>query len=174
MQRAVSPQGRPVSTRRWRCPDPRLIVPPPAKQILKTQDIGSGPISVAGPASFASGDNVVDDAAIAQQSGVPGPRTVKEFTRDEQFSMFAITWLDHRDIAAYVRAEMADGSWGPWWPAEPIGETGPNGENGTELIYVEPTPRSRSPSSASTSSAPRRRPPRSTSTSPTRPPSTSR
>ena len=53
-------------------------------QILKTQDIGSGPIEVSqASASFASGDNVVvDDAAIAQQSGVPGPRTVKEFTRD--------------------------------------------------------------------------------------------
>ena len=110
-------------------------------QILKTQDIGSGPIEVSqASASFASGDNVVvDDAAIAQQSGVPGPRTVKEFTRDEQFSMFAITWLDHRDIAAYVRAEQPDGSWGPWWDAEPIGELGPNGENGTELLYVEPT-----------------------------------
>ncbi|GAB3695697.1 N-acetylmuramoyl-L-alanine amidase [Corynebacterium nasicanis] len=110
-------------------------------QILKTQDVGSGPIDVSNTsASFATGDNIViDDAAIAQQSGVPGPRTVKEFTRDEQFSMFAITWLDDRDLAAYVRAEMPDGSWGPWWDAEAIGETGPNGENGTELIYVEPT-----------------------------------
>ncbi|NLA57143.1 MAG: hypothetical protein GX859_12790 [Corynebacterium humireducens] len=110
-------------------------------RILQTQDIGSGPIEVSkASASFASGDNVlIDDAAIAAQSGVSGPRTVKEFSRDEQFSMFAVTWLDDRDIAAYVRAEMADGSWGPWWPAEPIGEKGPNGENGTELIYVEPT-----------------------------------
>ncbi|MDO5511267.1 N-acetylmuramoyl-L-alanine amidase [Corynebacterium sp.] len=110
-------------------------------QILKTQDIGSGPIEVSqATESFASGDNVlIDDAAIAAQSGVPGPRTVKEFSRDEQFSMFAITWLDHRDLAAFVRAEMPDGSWGPWWDAEAIGELGPNGENGTELLYVEPT-----------------------------------
>jgi len=110
-------------------------------QILKTQDAGSGPVEVfQATDSFASGDNVlIDDAAIAQQSGIPGPRTVKEFTRDEQFTMFALTWTDHRDLAAYVRAEMPDGSWGPWWDAEAIGQLGPNGENGTELLYVEPT-----------------------------------
>ncbi len=110
-------------------------------RILQTQDLGSGPIEVStASASFASGENiVVEDAAIAAQSGETGPRTVKEFSRDEQFSMFAITWLDNRDLAAYVRAEMPDGTWGPWWSAEPIGQQGPNGENGTELVYVEPT-----------------------------------
>ncbi|MDO5669300.1 MAG: N-acetylmuramoyl-L-alanine amidase [Corynebacterium sp.] len=110
-------------------------------QILQTQDAGTGPVEVfQATDSFASGDNVlIDDAAIAAQSGIPGPRTVKEFTRDEQFTMFALTWTDHRDLAAFVRAEMPDGSWGPWWDAEAIGQLGPNGENGTELLYVEPT-----------------------------------
>ncbi|MCS5480518.1 N-acetylmuramoyl-L-alanine amidase [Corynebacterium sp. YIM 101645] len=112
-------------------------------QILRTQEAGGNPIEVASAeASFADGDNVVvDDAAIAAQSGVGGPRTVKEFERDEEFSMFAVTWNGHRDLAAFIRAEQADGSWGPWWDAEPIGQTGPGGENGTELIYVEPTNR---------------------------------
>lgn len=112
-------------------------------QILRTQEAGGNPIEVASTAaSFADGDNVVvDDAAIAAQSGVGGPRTVKEFGRDEEFSMFAVTWNGHRDIAAFIRAEQDDGSWGPWWDAEPIGQTGPSGENGTELIYVEPTNR---------------------------------
>ena len=110
-------------------------------RILQTQDGGGSPIEVAtATESFASGDNVlIDDAAIASQSGVPGPRTVKEFSRDEEFSLFALTWINDNDVAAYVRAEMPDGSWGPWWSAEPIGDMGPNGENGTELIYVEPT-----------------------------------
>lgn len=112
-------------------------------QILRTQEAGGTPIEVASTqASFAEGANVVvEDAAIAAQSGVGGPRTVKEFERDEEFSMFAVTWNGHRDIAAFIRAEQADGSWGPWWDAEPIGQTGPTGENGTELIYVEPTNR---------------------------------
>jgi uncharacterized protein with LGFP repeats len=112
-------------------------------QILRTQEAGGTPIEVASTeASFAEGANVVvEDAAISAQSGVPGPRTVKEFEREEEFSMFAVTWNGHRDIAAFIRAEQADGSWGPWWAAEPIGQTGPGGENGTELIYVEPTNR---------------------------------
>jgi len=110
-------------------------------QILQTQDAGSGPIDVSqATASFASGDNVVvDDAAIAAQGGEPGPRTVKEFTRDEEFSMFAVTWTGDRDIAAFVRSQNADGSWRQWYPAEPVGQSGPNGENGTELLFVEPT-----------------------------------
>ncbi|QGU05727.1 N-acetylmuramoyl-L-alanine amidase [Corynebacterium comes] len=112
-------------------------------QILKTQDTGGNPIDVtSAEASFADGANVVvEDAAIAAQSGVPGPRTVKEFSREDQFSMFAVTWNGYRDIAAYVRSEQPDGSWGPWWAAEPIGQTGPGGENGTELLFVEPTNR---------------------------------
>lgn len=110
-------------------------------QILQTQDAGSGPIDVSqATESFASGDNVVvDDAAIAAQGGEPGPRTVKEFTRDEEFSMFAVTWTGDRDIAAFVRSQNADGSWRDWYAAEPIGQSGPNGENGTNLLFVEPT-----------------------------------
>lgn len=46
-------------------------------QILRTQEAGGTPIEVASTqASFAEGANVVvEDAAIAAQSGVGGPRT---------------------------------------------------------------------------------------------------
>ncbi len=109
--------------------------------ILNTQAAGSGPIAALELSdSFANGENVVvDDAAISAQGGDSGPRTVKEFSRDEEFSMFALTWYGARDIATYVRAQNADGSWSPWYDAEPLAETGPDGKTGTELVYVEPT-----------------------------------
>lgn len=110
-------------------------------QILKTQEAGGNPIdATTATDSFASGANVVvEDAAISAQSGEPGPRTVKEFARDDQFSMFAVTWEGDRDIAAFIRAENADGSWSPWYSAEPIGLEDGSTANGTDLIYVEPT-----------------------------------
>lgn len=110
-------------------------------RILNTQGAGSGPIEAyEATASLASGENVVvDDAAISAQSGEGGPRTVKEFTRDEQFSMFALTWYGQQDLAAFVRAELADGSWGPWHSLEPLAEPGLDGKIGTELLYIEPT-----------------------------------
>ncbi|AGF73629.1 hypothetical protein A605_13165 [Corynebacterium halotolerans YIM 70093 = DSM 44683] len=110
-------------------------------RILNTQGAGSGPVEASeATVSLASGENVVvDDAAISAQSGEGGERTVKEFTRDEQFSMFALTWYGHQDIAAFVRAENADGTWGPWYAADPLAETGPDGKTGTDLIYLEPT-----------------------------------
>ena len=66
-------------------------------------------------ASFGDGENVVvEDAAIATQGEGDEPRTVKEFTRDEEFSVFGLTWTGDRDIAAYVRAQRADGTWSEW------------------------------------------------------------
>ncbi|MEJ4100841.1 N-acetylmuramoyl-L-alanine amidase [Corynebacterium mastitidis] len=111
--------------------------------IIPTDVPGTAPVAASeATASFASGNNVVvDDPAIASQGEGEAARTVKEFSRDEQFSMFALTWNGTRDIAAFVRAQAADGSWGPWYNAEPLDETSPSGTTGTELIYVEPTNR---------------------------------
>lgn len=112
------------------------------ERILSTQQAGGEPV----PAyeeniAFSSGENVVvEDAAISAQ-GEGGERTVREFTSEQQFSMFALTWQGERDIAAFVRAQAEDGSWGPWYDAEPLGEINPDGKNGTELVYVEPTNR---------------------------------
>lgn len=111
--------------------------------IIPTDVPGTAPVAAsAATASFASGSNVVvNDPAIATQGEGEAARTVKEFSREEQFSMFALTWNGTRDIAAFVRAQAADGSWGPWYNAEPLDETSPTGTTGTELIYVEPTNR---------------------------------
>ena len=110
-------------------------------EILKTQDVGGGEVNVtSSSASFGDGENVVvEDAAIATQGEGDEPRTVKEFTRDEEFSIFGLTWTGDRDIAAYVRAQRADGSWSEWYHMQP--EPGPEGSEiqGTEPIYVEPT-----------------------------------
>lgn len=111
--------------------------------ILRTQEAGVAPVSASeGTVPLSSGENVVvEDAAIATQGGAEGgtSRTVKEFTRDESFSMFALTWEGQRDIATYVRAASAEGNWGPWYAAEPMEEVSPTGMSGTDLIYVEPT-----------------------------------
>ncbi|GAB3594889.1 N-acetylmuramoyl-L-alanine amidase [Corynebacterium faecale] len=108
-------------------------------QILRTQNEGIGPVDVMNQsANFASGANiVVDDPAITAQGEEPGPRTVKEFQREEPFSMFALTWTGDRDITAFVRAEMADGSWTEWFDMEPISAESPesNGTRGTDLIF---------------------------------------
>lgn len=108
-------------------------------QVLNTQSSDGDPVEVHHEsASLASGANVVvDDPAVGAQ-GEPGPRTVKELTRDEEFSMFALTWTDAPAPVAFVRAELADG-WGPWHDLEPLDEPSANGTTGTELIYIEPT-----------------------------------
>lgn len=117
------------------------------ERILSTQETGGDPVPVSEQnVAFSSGDNVViDDPAIATQGLGPGQgqgtseRTVKEFSTEEPFSMFALTWEGDLDVASFVRAQAEDGSWGQWYSAEPIGETSPSGKNGTDLIYVEPT-----------------------------------
>ncbi|MBI9001205.1 N-acetylmuramoyl-L-alanine amidase [Corynebacterium sp. CCM 9185] len=113
------------------------------QSILRTDTVGTEPITAAiSTENFADGENVVvpDAAIISQGQETTGLRAVKEFTRDEEFSMFALTWHGEKDIAAFFRSKRADGSWSPWYDAEPAGDLqNPNGSNGTELIYVEPT-----------------------------------
>lgn len=109
--------------------------------ILNTQSAGNGPIeTTTSQANFGDGETVVvDDPAIAAQGGEGGPRAVKEFHQDEPFSQFALTWEGgDKDLAAFVRPQLADGTWGEWYDAEPLGiETG--GTNGTELIFIGET-----------------------------------
>ena len=90
---------------------------------------------------------LVEDAAIATQSladeAHPNRGVVKEITSDTEFSQFALTWAGDPDIASFVRAERADGSWSDWYSVDPDypAEGNGNGLNGTELIYIEPTKR---------------------------------
>lgn len=112
-------------------------------QVINVQTDGRDPVPVTNISSnFADGENVVvEDAAIASQGGVPGPKTVKEFHSEEEFSMFALTWEEEGQFAAFVRAEDSEGHWGPWYSAPPIDEIPEGGKFGTELIYIEPTNR---------------------------------
>lgn len=90
-------------------------------------------------ASFNDGATVVvNDPAVKGQGGV-GPRAVKEFTRDKEFSMFALTWQGKKDVVAHFRGQRADGTWTQWFDAEPASEIQKGVKNGTELIYLEPT-----------------------------------
>ncbi|MBG9264575.1 N-acetylmuramoyl-L-alanine amidase [Corynebacterium diphtheriae] len=92
--------------------------------------------------SLADGNNVlVTDPAIATQGEGEGPKTVKEFHREQPFSQFALTWNGERDIAAFVRGQRPDGTWTEWFDTEPLdyGSDNPNHKKGTDLIYIEPT-----------------------------------
>ena len=108
--------------------------------IQKTQNAGLDPIAASlATTSFDGGENVVvEDSAITAQGEEPGPRNVKEFSRDEPFSLFALSWQGQRDLAAFFRAQREDGSWGPWYDADPLNEEVTD-RTGTEPIFLEPT-----------------------------------
>lgn len=109
----------------------------------------SGPVQAAiDNVSVADGlDVMVDDARVATKALAdelnPTRGLVKEMRRDEEFSMFALTWEgeDSQEAAAYFRAERPDGTWSEWYDADPENTAGESddGINGTEPIYVEPT-----------------------------------
>lgn len=111
--------------------------------VLRTDGSAIDPVTASVETSSLSDGTsvVVDDAAIAAQGGETGPRTVKEFTREQPFSQFAVTWTGDRDIAAFVRALREDGTWSEWYDTDALNDAGVsgNGVNGTELIYIEPT-----------------------------------
>lgn len=113
------------------------------------QDGGSGPVDAAvKTVSLAKSASVlVEDAAIATQGLIddvhPNRGVVKEITSDTEFSQFALTWHGSADVASFVRAQRADGTWSDWFEADPEypAEGNGNGLNGTELVFIEPTKR---------------------------------
>ncbi|MBV7282184.1 N-acetylmuramoyl-L-alanine amidase [Corynebacterium sp. TAE3-ERU30] len=112
-----------------------------SETIRPTDSVAADPISVSESSiSFDSGDNVVvTDPAVDSQGEGEGERTVKQFTRDEEFSMFALTWDGTKDFVAHFRAKDDAGNWGPWYEAEPLNESSGGEKDGTELIYLAPT-----------------------------------
>ncbi|WP_249643816.1 N-acetylmuramoyl-L-alanine amidase [Nocardia sputi] len=94
-----------------------------------------GPGSIADPT-----DNTPEAAPVpadqADRFGAP----VREITRDEPFSMVALTAADLQATTAKIRARHADGSWGPWYDVEP-GESRrrdhtPETKTGSMPVYV--------------------------------------
>jgi uncharacterized protein with LGFP repeats len=68
---------------------------------------------------------------------------VKELTRDEPFSMIALTAKDMAGTTAMIRSQNSGGGWGPWYRASQV-DTGRNdhistGKTGTEPVYVGTT-----------------------------------
>ena len=119
-------------------------------QIVHVQSLGSGAEATVDLASesFATGENItVDDAAVMTQGGEQTEhRVVKEFSREDPFSVVGLTWSGERDIVAYVRAQREDGSWSEWYQMDPAANTGDEaqaaeGKQGTDPIYVERTNR---------------------------------
>ncbi|MGF7124879.1 N-acetylmuramoyl-L-alanine amidase [Rhodococcus sp. BE178] len=70
--------------------------------------------------------------------------TVKEITRDEPFSMVALTAPDLESTVTKLRAKLADGSWGEWFTPDVI-ESGSSdmasqsGKQGTDPVFVGET-----------------------------------
>ncbi|MCG7231996.1 N-acetylmuramoyl-L-alanine amidase [Corynebacterium propinquum] len=125
-------------------------------QVLNTQGVGHNSVEATlKTTSFSSGTTtVVDDPAIATQGAHDHghghehghddlsegeSRAVQEFTQDEEFDSFALTWEGDRDVLAFFRAQAADGSWGPWLETHPLPNPDEASKQGTELIYVAPT-----------------------------------
>lgn len=88
---------------------------------------------------------LIDDAAVGTQTIAdalhPLRGFVKDITRDEPFSQFALTWPGEPNVELYVRAERTDGSFGPWFHADTHAPMNGSGQSGTELLFVEPTKR---------------------------------
>lgn len=66
---------------------------------------------------------------------------VKQLSREEPFSVVALTAEDLTGTTTMVRAQQADGSWGRWFEAEPIDgqPAATDGTAGTEPVYVGET-----------------------------------
>ncbi|MDO5029960.1 MAG: N-acetylmuramoyl-L-alanine amidase [Corynebacterium sp.] len=88
---------------------------------------------------------LVDDAAVGTHTISdalhPLRGFVKDITRDEPFSQFALTWPGDSNVELYVRAEREDGNFGPWFHADSHAPMNGSGQSGTELLFVEPTKR---------------------------------
>lgn len=149
LRRRISTSG---SLRSWASASPVVAVTATAAlvvtaafgghQVLQTQNAGSDQAEASiSTASFSSGTaTVVDDPAVATQGDGPAPsRAVQEFTKDEEFDSFALTWSGERDINAHFRSKRADGSWTEWFEADALPNPEEATQQGTELIYVEPT-----------------------------------
>ncbi|WP_257162094.1 N-acetylmuramoyl-L-alanine amidase [Corynebacterium cystitidis] len=112
--------------------------------VMKTQSLGGANVEVMNQTQpLAQGTSVVvEDPAVPSQGESPeAQRTVKEFTNNTPFSMFALTWEGETDTAAFVRAEREDGAWSEWYELDHMYEVEGAGRNGTELIFIEPTTR---------------------------------
>lgn len=112
-------------------------------KILQTQGEGIDPVDASlSTASLADGENiVVDDPAIRAQGEGDASRTVKQFTQEEPFSQFALTWTGNKDVAVFARGQRDDGTWTDWYDTDPMDYGGDDAETkkGTDLIYLEPT-----------------------------------
>ncbi|WP_430335118.1 N-acetylmuramoyl-L-alanine amidase [Rhodococcus sp. ACT016] len=70
--------------------------------------------------------------------------TVKEITRDDPFSMVALTAPNLESTVTKVRAKLADGSWGQWFTPDPIDTDSSDmstssGKQGTDPVFVGQT-----------------------------------
>ncbi|MFI1464481.1 N-acetylmuramoyl-L-alanine amidase [Nocardia carnea] len=116
---------------------------------LAPADSPSGPASgrqVPGFVTGAPGGGTPSADTPALTPGVIPPEfmnavgaQVKELTREEPFSMVALTAPDLANTTVMVRAEQPDGAWGQWYEASPIdGADGvaDGAPAGTDPIYV--------------------------------------
>ncbi|WP_305093398.1 N-acetylmuramoyl-L-alanine amidase [Prescottella sp. R16] len=91
----------------------------------------------------------IAEATPAPDAAVPDPTqqlgaTVKEITRDDPFSMVALTAANLDSTVTKVRAKLADGSWGQWFSPDVIDQGSAemataSGKQGTDPVFVGET-----------------------------------
>ncbi len=113
---------------------------------LPPAETPSGPISGGQVPGFVTDGGTPSADTPALTPGVIPPEfmnavgaQVKELTREEPFSMVALTAPDLANTTVMVRAKQPDGAWGQWYEASPIdGADGvaDGAPAGTDPIYV--------------------------------------
>ncbi|RVW00108.1 N-acetylmuramoyl-L-alanine amidase [Rhodococcus spongiicola] len=99
-------------------------------------DVPAAPGDVAVPAP--ASETAVP--SLADQLGA----TVKEITRDEPFSMVALTSADLESVVTKLRVKLEDGTWGEWFAPEGIDSQTADmatvsGKQGSDPVYVGET-----------------------------------
>ncbi|WP_280502928.1 N-acetylmuramoyl-L-alanine amidase, partial [Nocardia farcinica] len=137
-----------------RLSDLRELALPGTTPAETTRPDAASPAPAPAPAAIAAPGGLPGDLTPDSPALAPGvlPRElldrlgaqVKELSRDEPFSMVALTAPDLSGTVAMVRARESDGTWGEWYPAEPVdsgrSDTAPAGAvAGTEPVYVGET-----------------------------------
>lgn len=99
---------------------------------------GAGFIADPSTAGSNSDTPALEPGAIPEELESRVGAQVKQLSREEPFSVVALTADDLTGTTTMVRAQQADGSWGRWFEAEPIDgqPAATDGTAGTEPVYV--------------------------------------
>ncbi|GAB2640197.1 N-acetylmuramoyl-L-alanine amidase [Prescottella soli] len=108
---------------------------------------GGGSIPLPSLTAPAAPGDIAAPAPTPEATTIPADQlgaTVKEITRDEPFSMVALTASNLESTVTKVRAKLTDGSWGEWFTPDVIDSGSSDmatssGKQGTDPVFVGET-----------------------------------